>query len=81
MVEWFKAHAWKACDVQKHPEVRILLSPPKETHTKQIERFVSYFYLWDFFGIVVNFERPKINNSGWQNCKTQKRDKYGNFCK
>ena len=55
--------------------------PPIETHTKQIERFVSYFYLWDCFGMLLNFERPKIDNAGWQNWKIQKRDKYGNFCK
>ena len=48
------------------PQVRILSFPPKETHTKQIERFVSYFYLWNFFGFVVNFERPKIDNTGKQ---------------
>ena len=61
--------------------VRIPPFPPIESHTKQIERFVSYFYLWDCFGIVVNFERPKIDNSGWQNWKKQKRDSKGNFCK
>lgn len=61
--------------------VRTPPSPPIETHTKQIERFVSYFYLWDCFGFVVNFERPKIDNVGWQNWKTQKRDELGNFCK
>lgn len=71
----------KDVGVERRARVQIPHSPPIEVHTKQIERFVSYFYLWDCFGIVVNFERPKINNSGWQSCKTQKRDKYGNFCK
>lgn len=47
--------------------------PPRESHTKQIEKFVSYFYLWDCFGIVMNFERLKIDNSGWENWKKQKR--------
>ena len=60
--------------------VQISLSPPKESHTKQVNRFVSYFYLWDCFGIVVNYERPKTNFSHL-NYKHKKRDEHGNFSK
>lgn len=28
MAEWFKAHAWKACERAIVPEVRILSLPP-----------------------------------------------------
>ena len=51
---------------------RIPPFPPIETHTKQIERFVSYFYLWDCFGFVLNFERPKIENPSRLNWLKQK---------
>ena len=61
--------------------VQIPHSPPRESHTKQIERFVSYFYLWDCFGIVVNFERPKIENLSHQNWIHQQRDEHGNWIK
>ena len=57
------------------------LFPPLERHTKHLEISVSYFFLHNCFGIIVDFERPKIDNAGWQNWKAQKRDKYGNFCK
>lgn len=56
-------------------------APPREVHTKQTLGFVSYFYLWDCFGIVINFERPKIENSSHLNWQKQKRDNQGNFCK
>ena len=65
----------------KPPAVRIRHSPPIESHTKQPLGFVSYFYLWDCFGIVINFERPKIENSSHLNWIHQKRDAHGNFCK
>lgn len=61
--------------------VQIPLSPPKETHTKQIDKFVSYFYLWDCFGIVVNFERPKMENASHLNWIHQQRDEHGNWIK
>ena len=55
--------------------------PPKESHTKQPLGFVSYFYLWDCFGIVINFERPKIENSSHLNWIHQKRDEHGTWIK
>ena len=30
MAEWFKAHAWKACELARVPQVRILSFPPKQ---------------------------------------------------
>ena len=59
----------------------IVLVPPIESHTKQPLGFVSYFYLWDCFGIVINFERPKIENLSHLNWIYQKRDEHGNFCR
>lgn len=57
--------------------------PPKGncTHTRENERGVQFFFLHECFGIIIPFERPKIDNAGWHNWKTQKRDKYGNFSK
>ncbi|HJD05348.1 MAG TPA: hypothetical protein IAB72_00515 [Candidatus Onthoplasma faecipullorum] len=57
------------------------LLPPIESHTKQPLGFVSYFYLWDCFGIVINFERPKIENSSHLNWIHQKRDEHGTWIK
>ena len=50
------------------------------THTRENEGCV-FFFLHECFGIVIPFDKPKINNAGWQNWKIQKRDKQGNFCK
>lgn len=61
--------------------VQIPLSPPRESHTKHLEISVSYFFLHDYFGIVVNFEVPKIENPSHRNYLHQKRDEFGNFCK
>ena len=61
--------------------VQIPPSPPREVHTKQPLRFVSYFYLWDCFGIVVNFERPKIENVSHLNWISQQRDEHGQWSK
>ena len=62
--------------------VQISLSPPKGscTHTREIEKCV-FFFLHECFGIIISFERPKIDNAGWKNWKTQKQDEFGNFCK
>ena len=81
MSERSNVHAWKACVLYKAPAVRIRLSPPREVHTKQPLRFVSYFYLWDCFGIVVNFERPKIENVSHLNWISQQRDEHGQWSK
>lgn len=59
----------------------IVLVPPREVHTKQSLGFVSYFYLWDCFGIVVNFERPKIENASHLNWINQQRDEHGQWGK
>ena len=56
-------------------------SPPKESHTKQPLGFVSYFYLWDCFGIVIKYERPKIENVSHLNWIHQQRDEHGNWIK
>ena len=61
--------------------VRIPPSPPREVHTKQPLRFVSYFYLWDCFGIVINYERPKIENVSHLNWISQQRDEHGQWSK
>lgn len=58
-----------------------LSAPPREVHTKQSLGFVSYFYLWDCFGIVVNFERPKIENASHLNWINQQRDEHGQWGK
>lgn len=63
------------------PQVQILSFPPREVHTKQSLGFVSYFYLWDCFGIVVNFERPKIENASHLNWINQQRDEHGQWGK
>ncbi len=55
--------------------------PPNKTHTKQPLGFVSYFYLWDFFGFVINFERPKIENPSHLNWIHLQRDEHGNWIK
>ena len=65
----------------KNVSRRFRLSPPREVHTKQPLRFVSYFYLWDCFGIVVNFERPKIENVSHLNWISQQRDEHGQWSK
>ncbi len=61
----------------------IALFPPREncTHTRENEKSVQFFFLHECFGIVIPFDKPKIDNAGWQNWKTQKRDGNGNFCK
>ena len=69
------------CSAKPEPRVRIPPSPPREVHTKQPLRFVSYFYLWDCFGIVVNFERPKIENVSHLNWISQQRDEHGQWSK
>ena len=56
-------------------------APPRESHTKHLEISVSYFFLHDCFGIVVNFEVPKIENPSHLNWIHQKRDEFGSFCK
>ena len=55
--------------------------PPIETHTKQIIRFVLYFYLWDCFGIIVDFERPQLENPSHLNWINPQRDENGNWVK
>ena len=67
--------------VLKPARVQIPHSPPIENHTKQNDNFVSYFYLWDCFGIIVNFERPKIENPSHLNWIHQQRDEHGNWIK
>ena len=52
--------------------VRIPDSPPRESHTKHLEISVSYFFLHDCFGIVINFELPKIDNPSHLNWLKQK---------
>ena len=69
------------CSANPEPRVQIPPSPPREVHTKQPLRFVSYFYLWDCFGIVVNFERPKIENVSHLNWISQQRDEHGQWSK
>lgn len=59
----------------------IVLVPPSEVHTKQPLRFVSYFYLWDCFGIVINYKRPKVENVSHLSWMHQKRDEHGNWIK
>ena len=63
--------------------VRIPPFPPLEncTHTRENEKGVQFFFLHECFGIVIPFDKPKVDNAGWQNWKTQKRDGNGNFCK
>ena len=63
--------------------VQIPPSPPQVncTHPRENEKCVQFFYLHECFGVIIPFEKPKIENAGWQNWKIQKRDKYGNFCK
>ena len=63
------------------PQVRILSSPPVVSHTKQIVKFVSYFYLWDCFGIIIDFERPQLENPSRLNWINLQRDKNGNWIK
>ena len=53
--------------------VQIPLSPPLVSHTKHLEISVSYFFLHDCFGIVVNFEVPKIENPSHLNWIHQKK--------
>lgn len=81
MAEWSKAAVLKTVEGASPPGVRIPISPPIETHTKHLEISVSYFFLHDCFGIVVNFEVPKIENPSHLNYLHQKRDEFGNFCK
>ena len=66
---------------RKVPAVRIRPLPPREVHTKQPLGYVSYFYLWDCFGIVVNFERPKVENPSHLNWINQQRDEHGQWIK
>ncbi len=79
--EWSKVPDSKSGVQKPEPRVQIPPSPPIESHTKQPLGFVSYFYLWDCFGIVINFERPKIENLSHLNWIYQKRDEHGNFCR
>ena len=65
----------------KEPRVQIPPLPPREVHAKQPLGFVSYFYLWDCFGIVVSFERPKIENASHLNWENQQRDEHGQWSK
>lgn len=81
MAEWSKAAVLKTVEGASPPGVRIPISPPRESHTKHLEISVSYFFLHDCFGIVVNFEVPKIENPSHLNYLHQKRDEFGNFCK
>ena len=45
------------------------------------EKGVQFFFLHECFGIIIPFERSKIDNAGWQNWKTQKQDENRNFSK
>ena len=57
--------------------------PPLEncTHTRENEKGVQFFFLHECFGIIIPFDKPNVDNAGWENWKTQKRDRYRNFCK
>ena len=43
MSEWFKEHAWKACNGATRSEVRILSLPPEAEHKNNPRR--GYFYI------------------------------------
>ena len=79
--EWSKVPDSKSGVQQPEPRVQIPPSPPREVHTKQPLGFVSYFYLWDCFGIVINFERPKVENPTHLNWINQQRDEHGQWIK
>ena len=58
----------KDVGVAMRARVQIPHSPPLVncTHTREIEKCV-FFFLHECFGIIIPFERPKIDNAGWQN--------------
>ena len=81
-------------EIEKQPKERAVIkkdfrsnitsgSPPQVncTHPRENEKCVQFFFLHECFGAIIPFEKPKVDNAGWQNWKVQKRDKYGNFCK
>ena len=39
MAEWFKAHAWKVCWVERLSQVRILFSPPNSSENPNLAHF------------------------------------------
>ena len=49
--------------------------PPLEncTHTRENEKGVQFLFLHECFGIIIPFNKPKIDNASWQNWKTQNR--------
>ena len=57
-------------------------SPPIENCTHPNEQLgCVFFYLHECFGIVMPFEKPKIENPSHLNYLHIKRDEHGNFCK
>ena len=83
MSERSNVHAWKACVLYKAPAVRIRLSPPERncTHPWNKKLGCAFFFLQDSFGLVVNFERPKIENASHLNWINQQRDEHGQWRK
>ena len=69
--------------VSKPARVQIPHSPPIENcrHIRENEKGVQFFFLHECFGIIIPFNKPKVDNAGWENWKTQKRDNYGNWIK
>ena len=59
MSEWFKEHAWKACERATVPEVRILSLPPLKYKNMPSECEV-YFYIL----IYLNCERVRTDAEG-----------------
>lgn len=53
VVEWSKAHAWKACDAVTYPRVRIPPSPPKpETNSREFDS--GFLFFRSIFGLSHN---------------------------
>lgn len=62
---------------------QIPASPPlvNNTHPRENEKCVQFFFLHECFGAIIPFEKPKIENQSHLNWINLQRDEHGNWVK
>ena len=80
--KWLRGHPAKVLGRETGARVQISYSPPLVNCTHPNKQLgCVFFYLHECFGIVMPFEKPKIENPSHLNYLHIKRDAHGNFCK
>lgn len=51
------------------------------THPRENEKCVQFFFLHEYFGAIIPFEKPKIENPSRLNWINLQRDEHGNWIK